>query len=109
MVGAMSGVRLRPLVEVVEQPDGTLYLLRGPAGGDCVIRTPPPGAAALVRALERGGSVPELARDMAAHGHAMPERDVGTMVGELAAAGRRPALPASAWAASRWSTTTASS
>jgi bacteriocin biosynthesis cyclodehydratase domain-containing protein len=78
----MSGVRLRPLVEVVEDAGGALYLLRGPAGGDCVIREPPAGAAALLRALEAGGTPSELA---AAAPAAAP--GLGGMLAALDAAG----------------------
>jgi molybdopterin/thiamine biosynthesis adenylyltransferase len=76
----MSRVRLRPLVEVVEDAHGALYLLRGPAGGDCVIREPPPAAPALLRALADGGTPAELAA-------ALPAADVGGMLAALDAAG----------------------
>ncbi len=78
----MTGVRLRPLVEVVEDADGALYLLRGPAGGDCVIREPPAAVPALLRALEAGGTPAELA---AAAPAAAPDLD--GMLAALDAAG----------------------
>jgi molybdopterin-synthase adenylyltransferase len=78
----VSRVRIRPLVEVVEDADGALYLLRGPAGGDTVIRKPPPAARALLRALEAGATPAELAAALA-----LPAGDVGAMLASLDAAG----------------------
>ena len=89
----MEAIRLRPLVEVAEDADGALYLLRGPAGGDCVIRTPPAGAPSLLRALERGGSVTALTAAVRADGHAVSDAAVATMIGELAAAGVLEPVP----------------
>jgi bacteriocin biosynthesis cyclodehydratase domain-containing protein len=89
----MEAVRLRPLVEVVEDGDGALYLLRGPAGGDCVIRTPPAAALPLVRALERGGTAAQLSALLRADGHAVDDAMVATMLEELAAVGVLERLP----------------
>jgi bacteriocin biosynthesis cyclodehydratase domain-containing protein len=88
-----EAVRLRPLVEVVEDGEGALYLLRGPAGGDCVIRTPPAAALPLVRALERGGTVAQLAARVRGGGHAVDDATVAAMLDELAAVGVLERLP----------------
>ena len=89
----MEAVRLRPLVEVVQDADGALFLLRGPAGGDCVIRTPPAAAVPLVRALARGGTVTQLAALVRAGGHAVDDATVAAMLEELAAVGVLERLP----------------
>lgn len=88
-----AGVRLRPLVEVVRGGDGTLFLLRGPAGGDCVIRRPSPAAACLIEALGQGGSAPALAVHVRARGHAVSDEDIDTMLGELIHAGLTEPIP----------------
>jgi bacteriocin biosynthesis cyclodehydratase domain-containing protein len=91
----MTGcVRLRPLIEVVHDDDGTLYLLRGPAGGDCVIREPPAAAACLIDALAAGGTRSALAARVRTAGHDVSDDDVGTMLGELDGAGLLEVAPA---------------
>lgn len=61
-------LRLRPLVELLDAPDGSLYLLQGPAGGDCVIRAPSREVRAVVEAMRQGGSETQLAHRCAARG-----------------------------------------
>ena len=89
-------LRLRPLVEVVRDGDGTLYLLRGPAGGDCVIREPPAAAACLIDALGTGGTRAALASRVRTSGHDVSDDDVGTMLGELDGAGLLEVAPVGA-------------
>lgn len=75
-------VRLRPLVEVVRDDDH-LWLLRGPAGGDCRIADPDDAVVELVRLLAAGGgSAKELARALATCG----EAEVEAMLADLDAA-----------------------
>src|SRR5688572_10947236 len=59
-------IRLRPLIESLAAPDGALYLLQGPAGGDCVIRDATPEVRAVVEALRSGGTVTGIAGDCSA-------------------------------------------
>jgi len=63
-----AAVRLRPLVEAVH--DGTdLWLLRGPAGGDCRIPAPSEEVLALVELLAAGGEPPALVQALRDRGH----------------------------------------
>ena len=85
----MSGaeaVRLRPLVETVVDGEH-LWLLRGPAGGDCRIADPSPAVLALVELLDgRGGTPAELATALRRGGLAAGEGEVAGMLASLDAA-----------------------
>ena len=85
----MSGagaVRLRPLVETVVG-DEHLWLLRGPAGGDCRIADPSPAVLALVELLDGAGGTPrELTTALRRDGLPTEEAEVAGMLAALDAA-----------------------
>src|SRR5215208_4911222 len=82
--GVAGPVRLRPLVETVRDGEA-LYLLRGPAGGDCVVHAPPPAVLALLELLRAGGTAPGLTADLAAGGLAVEATEVAGMLADLEA------------------------
>jgi bacteriocin biosynthesis cyclodehydratase domain-containing protein len=79
-----GAVRLRPLVETVRDGEA-VYLLRGPAGGDCVVREPPPAVLALLELLRAGGTASGLAATLAASGLAVDAGEVAGMLADLEA------------------------
>ncbi|HZB75376.1 MAG TPA: ThiF family adenylyltransferase, partial [Solirubrobacteraceae bacterium] len=85
----MSGagaVRLRPLVETVVG-DEHLWLLRGPAGGDCRIADPAPAVLPLVELLDGAGGTPrELTTALRRDGLPTEEAEVAGMLAALDAA-----------------------
>lgn len=75
-------LRLRPTVEAFPASDGNLYLLRGGATADFVIRDPAPEALSLIRRLASGwSSTSALADGLAREGHG---RDAAVVAGALA-------------------------
>jgi molybdopterin/thiamine biosynthesis adenylyltransferase len=87
---------LRPLVEVLDADDGSLYLLRGPAHGDLVVREASAATRAVVHALRTPGSVAEVVERCRATGAQVDGAAVGEVLAALEAADLVEAAPPAA-------------